>query len=147
MPQSRRAGPPPRMRIQYCHNLEIECSVTVTSGRQHVVMPTAPRLAGNGTVFVTSENEWKASTDLPRNPAQIRPPRGQADFAFCRRHFDAVLVSMLTTWTRRLIGSIGAVWFFGLGFPYPAGTRAVAVEADFSVRNGLMGSARRCEKC
>ena len=32
-------------------------------------------------------------------------------------HFDAVLVSMLTTWTRRLIGSIGALASLGLSLP------------------------------
>ena len=35
----------------------------------------------------------------------------------CGRHFDAVLVSMLTTSTRRLIGSIGAFGSFGLLLP------------------------------
>ena len=32
-------------------------------------------------------------------------------------HFEAVLVSMLTTWTRRLTGSIGAFGSFGLVLP------------------------------
>ena len=35
----------------------------------------------------------------------------------CFDHRDAVLVSMLTTWTRRLIGSIGAFGSFGFSLP------------------------------
>src|SRR5260370_4009771 len=47
---------------------------------------------------------------------KIRLPSGSR-VERCTRHFDAVLVSMLTTWTRRLIGSIGAFGSFGLVLP------------------------------
>ena len=45
------------------------------------------------------------------------PAAGRQAGKRCDRHFDAVLVSMLTTWTRRLIGSIGAFGSFGLVLP------------------------------
>src|SRR5258708_28799355 len=83
----------------------------------------------------------------------IRPTIGWPEYAFpnppaarrqagtrCNRHFDAGLVSMLTTWTRRLIGSIGAFESFGFALPIPPLRESVPPLQHFSVRYPLIVS-------
>src|SRR5258707_784522 len=75
------------------------------------------RSAGKGIAGVTSGNERKLRLTCRESPRKTARRGAAGRFAFCKRHFDAVLVSMLTTWTRRLIGSIGAFGSFGLVLP------------------------------
>src|SRR5882762_2000854 len=61
------------MRIRYCHNLEIECSVRVTFGRQHVVMPAAPDW--RGTESRLSHPKMNGSFDLLAERARAKSAR------------------------------------------------------------------------
>ena len=69
-------------------------------------------------------------SELDLRPKRDPPAVRQADRSF-RCHFDAVLVSMLTTWTRRLVGSIGALRILRLGLAVADGDEVGAVDAVF----------------
>jgi hypothetical protein len=53
------------------------------------------------------------SPDIKHPPATFRGRRME----LADRHFAAVLVSRLTTWTRRLTPSLGSAAFFSLVLP------------------------------
>jgi hypothetical protein len=65
---------------------------------------------------VNFDDERSANRRLARIRTLENPPATAAGGS-SQDHFEAVLVSMLTTWTRRLAGSIGAFASFGLVLP------------------------------
>ncbi len=82
------------------------------------------------TIFFIWKSLFKISEGQPSSRSAVRLTIGWREHALVkstcrisaggqvlRGYFDAVLLVMLTTWTRRLTGSIGAFASFGLVSP------------------------------